>query len=83
MNTKKCVSKQQTTSSKVLVMSLQQGICSRRASKMMKMTFTETSRGIYIHTSSNNKPSGPPSGPGSKIKSLPEEKSDDELLAGI
>ena len=49
----------------------------------MKVTLTESSRGIFIRPSSNNTPSNPPSGRGSKRKALPEKKSDDELTSGI
>ena len=46
------------------------------------MTLTELSRGFSVYQASNNTPYSPPPGPDSKIKSLPEEKSDDELPVG-
>ena len=49
----------------------------------MKTTLAESYIGISIHSSPNNTPSIPPFCTGSKIKARPEEKSDDELTAGI
>ena len=42
-----------------------------------------TSRGISFRSSSNNTPSIPPHPVGIKIEAVPEEKSNDELPAGI
>ena len=72
-HTKKCASTQQTTSSKVLMMSRQWGIYRRSPSKSTNITLTETPRGISFCPSSNNTPSSPPSRVGSKMKALPEE----------
>ena len=45
----------------------------RKDSKNTKITFTDTSRGIYCLPSSNNTPSGPLSHAGGKRKALSEE----------
>ena len=78
-----CVSNQYTRGLNFLTMPCQQDICRRRHPKTTKPTLIEPSRGISIHLSSNNTPSSPPSGHGSKRKALSAEKSVDELTAGI
>ena len=60
----------------------QQGIFGIRASKE-NSKLTVTPRGISFYSSSNNKPSSPPYRVGIKIKAAPEEKSNEELPAGI
>ena len=74
MNTKiiLCVLNPQETSTKVLMMTHKWGIFRRRTPKRKKVTLTELSRGYAICLASNKTSSRPPSGPGSKIKSLPE-----------
>ena len=72
-----CVLNPQTISTKLFTIPLTRGYCRRRSSKSNKVTLIELSIGSYIFLESNKTPSGTPSGPGSKIKALPEEKSDD------
>ena len=74
---------QQTTSSKVLTMTHQQGLSSKRASKKTRILLSNKSRGISFRQSSNNTPSSPPSGAVSKIQVVPEEKFNEELPAVI
>ena len=49
----------------------------------MKISLTESSRGLYFCLSSSNTPSSPQSGPGIKRKALPEVKYDCGLPAVI
>ena len=67
------------TSSKVLTMPHTPVICRRGPPKSRKVTLTESSRGYSILIASNKTPSIKPYGPGSKIKSLPEETCHDKL----
>ena len=69
-----CASNQQKISSKVLKMKFEQGIFRRRASKNMKITLTDTSRGTFFRPSANNTPLSPKYRVGIKRKEVPEEK---------
>ena len=80
-HTKICAPTQQTTSFKVLKMSLQYGIGERKENKKRKITLTYTYREISFCPSSNNTPSSPPSCVRSTRKAVPEEKYNDKLLA--
>ena len=82
-NNNLCVSNQQTTCSQVLTIAQQWTIFRRRPSKYTRITLTDTPRGIYFQPSSNNTPSIPPYCVGSKRKSVPEERSNEEVPAGI
>ena len=64
-------------------MSIQQGYVRRRPHKLMKITLTNTSRGICFSSSSNNTSPIPPYRVDIKRKFVPEEKSNEELPAGI
>ena len=61
----------------------QRGIYSRSNYRSIKITLIESSRFISFSPSLNNTPSSPPSSTDSKIKPLPEEKSDDSFSEGI
>ena len=63
-------------------MPCQQVIYMRRTSKKIKVTLTESARGIYIRPQSNNTSSSPPSGAVKEKRALPEEKYYGELTAG-
>ena len=67
----------------VFFMPRQRGIYSRSNSRSIKITLIESSRFISFSPSLNNTPSSPPSSTDSKIKPLPEEKSDDSFSEGI
>ena len=56
----------------LFTMPLTRDIFRIRPSKREKVTLTESSRDSSICLASNNTPSNPPSGPGSKRKLLPE-----------
>ena len=64
-------SKEQTITSKVLMVPGQRGI--DRISPYKNIKLTVTSRGISFRLSSNNTPSSPPYSVGIKIKEVPEE----------
>ena len=61
----------------------QQGIYGRRASKNKINKLTTTYRAISFSSSSNKTPPSPPYHVGSKRKVVLEEKSNEELPAGI
>ena len=67
-----CASSQQIFSYKVLSRILKWGIFRKRPPKIMRITLVESSRGMSICPSINNKTSIQTSDPGIKRKSLPE-----------
>ena len=76
-------SSQQTTTSNVLAVPHQHVIYSRSNYKNKINKFTVTSKAISFFPSLNKTPPSPPYHFGSKIKSVPEEKYNEELPAGI
>ena len=76
-------SSQHSKTSKVLTVPHQQVVYGGRASKNKNNELTVISRAISFRPSSNKTPPSPPYCVGSKIKVLPEGKSNEGLPAGI